>query len=328
MPAIAASGTPFQRLVLPGTRLHRRMMLSTIAALALVTTLSSLSPVAHAATPTETETVIEAVQVPAWVERNGQRRPAQPGQRLRANDKAVTAEGSRMLLRLSDRSVIKLGEKTEFLIETLAEKQQGVAGPSEITSVLRLITGVFRYATDYTSKALGHTRNINLKLATATVGIRGTDFWSMTDSNHDAVCLFEGRVVVERDQRPDIELGQPGAFWVTRTGQSEQPAGQATPRELMKFIAQAELKAGTGVLLEGGRWRTVAGLHRSAGAGSTQRDRLQAAGYPADMVEKQGRYEVRINDLATQADAQSVLARLQADDTLGVATGRVALAAR
>ena len=309
-----------------GAPLQRRLLLSTLATLSLAIALSAQSPTVHAATANDT--LIEAVQVPAWVERNGQRRPAQPGQQLKVNDKALTAEGSRMLLRMSDQSVIKLGEKTEFLIEALATKQQGAAGPSEITSVLRLITGVFRYATDYTSKVLGHTRNINLKLATATVGIRGTDFWAMTDADHDAVCLFEGRVAVERGQQPDIDLGQPGAFWVTRTGQPEQPAGQATPQELMKFIAQAELKAGTGVLLEGGRWRTVAGLHTSAAVGAGQRERLQAAGYPADMVEKQGRYEVRISEFATQADAQSVLARLQADSSLGVTAGRVALAAQ
>ena len=306
---------------------RRRLLLTLLGTLPLAAAMATWSPGAQAVT-TNTGTVVEAVQVPAWVERDGQRRPAQPGQTLRINDKAFTAEGSRMLLRMSDRSVIKLGEKSEFQIEALTAKQQGVAGPSEITSVLRLITGVFRYATDYTSKALGHTRNINLKLATATVGIRGTDFWSMTDADHDAVCLFEGQVAVQRDQQPDIDLGHPGAFWVTRTGQPDGPAGQATPQELMKFIAQAELKAGTGVLLEGGRWRTVAGLHTSASAGSSQRQRLQAAGYPADMVEKQGRFEVRISEFATEADARSVLERLQADARLGVTAGRVALVAQ
>ena len=53
------------------------------------------------------------------------------------------------------------------------------------------------------------------------MGIRGTDFWSMTDAEHDAVCLFEVHVAVQRDARPDIALTQPGAFWVTYTGQPE-----------------------------------------------------------------------------------------------------------
>jgi hypothetical protein len=232
-----------------------------------------------------------------------------------------------MLLRLGDRSVIQLGERTEFQIEQVAARQRGTGEPSELKATLRLITGVFRYATDHTSKALGTRRVLNLKLATATVGIRGTDFWAMTDADHDAVCLFEGAVVVERDQREAIALQQPGAFWVTFTGQPEQPAGQATPAQLAKFIDQADLQPGSGILLPGGRWRTVAGQGVSASDGAALRARLRAAGYPAELVLRQGRYEVRINQLATRADAQAVLTRLQADAALGVAGGRVALAA-
>jgi hypothetical protein len=96
---------------------------------------------------------------------------------------------------------------------------------------------------------------------------------------------------------------------------------------LTKFIDQADLKPGSGILLQGGRWRTVVAQPGSEAAGVALRARLQAAGYPAELVVRQGRYEVRINQLATQADAQAVLARLRADTALGVTGGRVALAA-
>lgn len=304
----------------------KHMGIATLATAGLIAALSAFSSSAHAARAKDA--VIEAVQLPAWVERDGQRRPAQPGDKLLVNDTAVTAEASRMLLRLPDRSTIKLGEKTEFRIETLATKQQGSAQPTHTQSALRLITGVFRYATDYTSKALGNTRDISLQLTTATVGIRGTDFWSMSDADHDAVCLFEGSVAVERESREDILLDKPGAFWVIRTNQPEQAAGQASPEALQKFILQAELKPGSGVLLEGGRWRTVAGLLPSAGEAAELRTRLQAAGYPAEIRKKQNRFEVRINDLATEADAQAVLERLQGDASMGVMGGRVALASQ
>jgi hypothetical protein len=308
--------TPHQR--------SQRMAIATFAAAGVLALSAFLSPSARAASK---DAIIEAVQLPAWVERNGQRRAAQPGDRLLVNDTAVTAEASRMLLRLPDHSTIKLGEKTEFRIETLVTRQQGSARPTHTQSALRLITGVFRYATDYTSKALGNTRDISLQLATATVGIRGTDFWSMTDASHDAVCLFEGSVAVQRDNRENILLDKPGAFWVIRTTEPEQAAGQASPEELQKFIAQAELKPGSGVLLEGGRWRTVAGLLPSASDAAEMRKQLQIAGYPAEIRSKQGRYEVRINDLATEADAQAVLDRLKGDAKMGVVAGRVALAA-
>lgn len=280
---------------------------------------------AHTAT---THTVVEAIQLPAWVERNGQRRAAKPGVKLRSNDKAITAGNARMLLRMSDRSTIKLGENTEFLIESVAVRQPQPASPSELSASLRLVTGVFRYGTDYSSKALGHKRDINLKMATATVGIRGTDFWSMTDAAHDAVCMFEGKVEVVRDNKPGVMLEKPGAFWVVFTGEPEQAAGQATPDQLAKFIDQAEMQAGQGIVLQGGPWRTVAGLMPSGVQANTLRANLQAAGYPAEVVAKAGRFEVRINQLATREDAQAVLKQLQANAALGVTEGRVTLATR
>lgn len=281
--------------------------------------------VARAATAS---TVVEAVQLPAWVERNGQRRPAEPGVLLRDNDKAITAGHSRMLLRMADRSVIKLGEQTEFHIEAVTLRQPQAAGPSELSATLRLVTGVFRYATDYASKALGNKRELNLKMATATVGIRGTDFWSMTDAAHDAVCMFEGKVEVVRDAKPGIMLDKPGAFWAVFTGEPEKPAGQATPDQLAKFINQAEMQPGQGILLQGGRWRTVAGLMPSGVQANALRASLQTAGYPADVVAKDGKFEVRINQLATREDAEAVLKQLQANTALGVTDGRVALATR
>lgn len=281
--------------------------------------------VARAAT---TSTVVEAIQLPAWVERNGQRRAAVPGALLRDSDKAITAGNARMLLRMPDRSVIKLGEQTEFQIESMVHRQPQAAGPSDLSATLRLVTGVFRYATDYSSKALGNKRELNLKMATATVGIRGTDFWSMTDAAHDAVCMFDGKVEVVRDNKPGIVLDKPGAFWVVFTGEPEKPAGQATPDQLAKFIGQAEMQPGQGIVLQGGRWRTVAALVPSGAEANALRNRLQTAGYPADVLAKDGKFEVRINQLATREDAETVLKQLQANAALGVSEGRVALATR
>ena len=307
----------------PGARSSRLLRVATTALFGCALTWAALD----SARAAPSQTVVEAVQLPAWVERNGERRAAAPGAVLRASDRAVTAEGSRMLLRLSDQSVINLGEQTDFLIRALDEDRANGTSPAELKTHFKLITGVFRYATDYTSKALGNRRELNLEMATATVGIRGTDFWSMTDAAHDAVCVFEGKVEVMRDARPGIELDRPGAFWVVFTGQPEKPAGQATPEQLAKFVGQAEMQPGKGILLQGGRWRAVAATTSSMSEALALRQRLQTAGYPAELVSRDGRHEVRINRFATRDDAQTVLARLQANTALGVTQGRVALAA-
>lgn len=307
-PATAPVFSPSRRLVL-------HLGAALLAAAAALTAQS-----ARAAADT---TVIEAVQLPAHIERSGQRRAAEPGALLRAGDKAITDAGSRMLLRMSDRSTIRLGEATQFLIDSLDNSASGDA--RQISTGLKLITGVFRYATDYASKALGNKTTLNLELATATVGIRGTDFWAMTDADHDAVCVFEGHVAVERDARPTIDLQKPGAFWVVFANQPEKPAGQATPDQLAKFIGQAEMQPGKGVLLQGGEWRLVAASGANGPEANALRTRLQEAGYPARVSALDKGFEVRINQFATEQDAQAILAKLA---PLGVTQGRVVRAAR
>ena len=275
----------------------------------------------RAATPAPADTVVEAVQLPAWVERNGDRRAAEPGQRLRVGDIAVTASGSRAGLRLSDNSLVKLGEATELALQGLEAGRKD--GQDQMAGKFRLITGVFRYATDYRSKALGIKRDVSLQTATATVGVRGTDFWAMSDAEHDAVCVFEGAVAVMRDGRETIALNQPGAFWVVFTGQPEKPAGQATPAQLNKFIGQGDLEPGQGVLVQGGQWRTVVATFPRLAEAEALRMRLQKAGYPASAANPVRGHEVRVLQVATRQDAEALLRKLQADPTLGAAQGRV-----
>jgi len=260
---------------------------------------------------------VEAVQAPAWVERNGQRSPVEPGMTLRAQDKALTAAGSRLLLRMDDRSAIKLGEQTELQVRSLD------AQPSDPKGHFKLAAGVFRYVTDGIGKAPVH-----LELGSATVVMRGPDVWSTTNADQEAACVFDGKAEVVRDAKPRIALDKPGALWIVYSGEPEKPADQATPAQWTKFTAQSELQAGGGVLSPGGRWRTVAALLNSPAQAATLQARLQAAGYPAETKAKGGRHEVRINQLATRADAEALLQRLRSDADLGVTEGRAALAAQ
>lgn len=257
---------------------------------------------------------IDAVQLPAWVERNGQRSAAEPGMSLRAQDKALTAAGSRMLLRMDDRSAIQLGEQTELLVRS--------------QDAFKLTTGVFRYVTGGSSTAQGNAHDLRLELGSASVLMRGADIWSTTNADREATCVFDGKAEVVRDAKPRITLDKPGALWIVYSGEPEKPADQATPAQWTQFIAQSELQAGNGVLLPGGRWRTVAALVNSPAEAAALQARLQAAGYPAETKAKGGRHEVRINRLATRADAEALLQRLRSDAGLGVTDGRAALAAQ
>src|SRR3954469_19798418 len=66
---------------------------------------------------------VEGVQMPAWVERAGQRLPALAGMELKAGDQVATGAGSRMLVKLADGSLVKLGENGQLRFAELNPAQ-------------------------------------------------------------------------------------------------------------------------------------------------------------------------------------------------------------
>ncbi|MFM2112546.1 MAG: hypothetical protein RLZZ271_1206, partial [Pseudomonadota bacterium] len=187
--------------------------------------------------------------------------------------------------------------------------QTGIeAGQVQIQSQLKLYGGMFRYATSAISKVLGN-RRIDLALRTATVGIRGTDFWCMTDEAHDAACLFEGKVDLATRDQGDLVLDKPTAFWARFFDKPVQPVGNATPQQLNTFLSSTELKPGTGVMVESGAWSVTLNTDTAANARQLAADLVQQ-GYPASPVA--GKAAVVIRQLATRNDADGALAKLTA----------------
>jgi hypothetical protein len=268
---------------------------------------------------------VEAVQMPAWVVTPDGRRPIEPGAQISSAQEIQTAEGAALAMRLPEGSVVRLGEATRLAVERLSVDPS--TGRTALNSRMRLFDGFFRFATSAVAKVAGE-RRIEVQLRTATIGIRGTDFWSMTDAEHDAACLFEGNISLATRDQGELSLAQPTAFWARFFNQAPRAVGVATPQELQKFLASTEMQPGRGVAVLGGRWRVVAATLRSQDAATSLMQSLREQGYPAVLKRKdqagQSVHEVRINALATREDAQHVLDRISAQP--GV-RGRVALAA-
>lgn len=277
------------------------------------------------AKPTVPGMQVEAVQMPAWLIQNGKRQPLSPGDSMQAADEIETSSQAGAVVRLAEGSLISLGEKTRLGIQRL-EVNAG-DGRSALNSDLKLFTGFFRFATSAVAKVVGQ-RRINVSLRTSTIGIRGTDFWAMTDELHDAACLFEGRIEVATSDQGTLELDKPTAFWSRFFSQAAKPIGNASPQELATFLKSTELQPGTGVALRGGRWRVVALADKSEINAKKLQARLRELGYPAQMKAKLAKgaalHEVRINSLATREDAQAILTRIAAVEGVN---GRVALSA-
>ena len=130
---------------------------------------------------------VEAVQMPAWLDRAGLTVPVSPGVALQAGDTLRTGTGARLLLKLEEGSLVKLGENARFVIE----KAQPKGGVFE--AAFNVVNGAFRFTTQTLAKST--RRDVKIRVGqNATIGIRGTDLWGRGRDDKDIVCLIEGKI--------------------------------------------------------------------------------------------------------------------------------------
>src|SRR5688572_1990672 len=160
------------------------------------------------AAPAAAQTLtVEGVVSPAWIERGGARLPVAVGMRLNDKDRVVTGAGARLLLRMAEGSAVKLGENATVAVDGLADKK-GAGVKRVVTAALDVVRGAFRFTTGiFDRRPAG--RSVNIRVATVTTGIRGTDLWGKSDEKRDLVCLIEGRISVSHPQTGEFTMAEP-----------------------------------------------------------------------------------------------------------------------
>lgn len=254
-------------------------------------------------------TTVSAVNMPAWLERAGQMRPLAPGAVLQAGDVLHTGRAARVLLNLPEGSQIKLGEEAVFRIDQL-DVADGRSSP--FSAALNVLKGAFRFTTGLLAK--GRQREVDVRIATVTAGIRGTDIWGKSDTEKDLVCLLEGRISVQREGEAEQHvLDQPLDFFVApRDKPSLAVAKVAADKVSQEWAPQTELLNGQGLASSGGKWRLLVAIVANQDEALGWYDKLQSAGYPARIRPISGnRYRVGLEQLHSEGDAKQLGERLQ-----------------
>ena len=264
--------------------------------------------------------VVEGVQMPAWLERGGVRQPLAAGMELLAQDKVSTGQNSRLLLRLAEGSQVKLGENALLSLDRLTQKQE--LKTTLLQGALDVARGAFRFTTDVKSK-LASRREIDIRVATVTAGIRGTDLWGKSSGDRDIVCLIEGRISVQREADAPVTMDQALQFYISpkaadgRADRAQQAALASVDRaQLELWATETEIAAGQGAARRGGRFKVVASSSESQNDALGVYDKLRAAGYaaqihPVGSAEKRA-YEVRIEGLPSRAEAEALGVKIEA----------------
>jgi hypothetical protein len=256
--------------------------------------------------------VVEGVQMPAWLERaviGGIRRiPLAPGMELRSGDEVKTGAGSRLYIKLAEGSLVKLGENASLRLIDLQPERGGF-----FRAALNVLEGAFRFTTDILAKE--RRREVSIRVATVTAGIRGTDLWGKSDrADRQTVCLIEGKIEVGAEGEAPVTMDQERQFYRRDKGQT-MPLGFVEPVQLAQWAQETEIADGQGAARRGGKWRVTLASAGTQNEALSVYDQVRTAGYAAEIHPvKAGEkriYVVRISRLPTKADAEALAAQLR-----------------
>ena len=251
--------------------------------------------------------VVEGVQMPAWLERGGERKPLAVGMELKSGDSVKTGAGSRAQVKLSEGSTVKLGENGSLLITEINPDSGGF-----FKAAMRIAEGAFRFTTDALAKT--RRREVSIRVATVTAGIRGTDLWGKSTGDRQTVCLIEGAIEVGADGEKPALMDQARQFYRRENGQT-QPIGFVEAAQLVEWAKETDIEAGKGAARRGGKWKVVLATVETQAAALAVYDGARDNGYaaeirPAKAGDKQV-YHVRIANLPSKAEGEMLAASLR-----------------
>jgi hypothetical protein len=236
---------------------------------------------------------------------------------LRMGDALRTGAGSRLLLRLGEGSLVKVGENGNVRLAELTPAKEVFKG------VLGVLEGAFRFTTQKIGAQ--RRRDINIHVSQVTAGIRGTDLWGRSRDDNQIVCLIEGRIEVGAPNETAVMLDQPLQFYQRERGQTK-PVGFVDPKQLGEWAKETEIEAGKGAARLGGRFRVELGAAENPSQALALYDQLRDAGYAAEILPVGGAekrvYLLRIRNLPSRVEAESLAGQVRGKH--GVSEPRVA----
>lgn len=253
--------------------------------------------------------VIDSVQMPAWVERNGIRQPIEPGKTLQNRDRVLTGADARVLIQLAEGSAVKLGENTQLDLNALGRRENRV-----FTAALDVAKGAFRFTTGVFS-SLRQERAVNVRIATITAGIRGTDLWGISNAERDLICLLEGRVTIFHALDQSRELSEPLSFYVAPKGAAPGPVSKVDAEQIAQWAAKTEIQPGSGYAQRGGKWKVELATLDGQTDALALYDQARQAGYAVSIKPRAAagggyRYAVRVSELPSKAEAEILSSKL------------------
>lgn len=198
---------------------------------------------------------VNALNYPAWIERNQQLIPLAPGSELHDGDIIKTGQSGRVWLSMWDGSVVKLGQGAEFKITSVEYEKENYN--EVLKATLNVIKGAFRFTTSFFKPKRKSAHQVNIKIGAITAGLRGTDIWGRSTEVEDFVTLLEGSIMVEAEGTASAVLSEPLTLYLKKRGQAPEPLSLVEATSLQKLGQETELSAGEGIASIAGEYELV-----------------------------------------------------------------------
>lgn len=175
-------------------------------------------------------------------------RNAAAGTIIREGDRLITTPNSDAVIKLNDGAVIAVRANSEMLF---AQQRFNVREPKDSSSVMELVRGALRQVTGLIAKT--QPSNVRVQTATATIGVRGTDFetvqidtqsvamgTSLQPGNYTQV--YSGATLVEGrgsggSERVEVRVGQ-------TSFSPDRSFGASTPFGLLGTVPSGVFRGG------------------------------------------------------------------------------------
>ncbi len=276
--------------------------MKTFPKLAIAICLALFSTTLYAVTP---DVSVQGVKMPAWLQRDGRPYPLTVGMQLQNDDQIFTGGNSRVLLQTADGSTIKLGENAAFAVSNLTPPQEK---NGFFTALLNIAKGAFRFTTALANKH--KPRDVTIKIADATIGVRGTDVWGKDGDDRRVVVLIEGKISVVGADRTEFTMDQALSVYEMPKGVAAKPVVPVDPVQLSKWAQETEIAPGSGATNAGGKWKIVLLAAPTEAAILGAYDQWRNAGYAVRILPVNGangrEYQLRITQIASQIEADAL----------------------
>ena len=174
---------------------------------------------------------VTRVKGDAVAEAGGKARTLAEGAEIFVGETLRTGKATRLEVVMVDEAKLTLGDNSRLLVEAYLFNEAGNSGKGS----LKVVSGVFRAVSGKLGKVPGAP--FQVKMQTATLGIRGTEFWGEQKKGDLLVALLGGGGIWLETKGGRVEITEPG--FATRITTAARPP--AAPFKLSEAQVQAAL---------------------------------------------------------------------------------------